>query len=134
MSTTTFSAAGLLQTVEASGALSQGQRVVLSAPASINDPYVATAAGLTDKADAIVENDIADGEIGTVARLSFGYSYTVLADANGHAADATVYGAAGGVASDTQGVGAFQEGIAMQAAGADELFEMIYKPAFTAGE
>ena len=83
--------------------------------------------------NAVALQDIASGALGTAKRLSTGDTYEVLADGDGHSVADPLYGAAAGVASDTHGIGAFRVGIAVTAAGADELFEMQYKPAFTAG-
>lgn len=113
-------------TVTAGEAISQGQLLTLSGA-------TASVAGLTSEADAVASQDIASGELGTARRLSTGDTYEVLADGDGHSVADPLFGAAAGVASDTQGTGAFRVGIAVTAAGADELFEMQYKPAFTAG-
>lgn len=113
-------------TVTAGEAISQGQLLTLSGA-------TASVSGLTDEADAVALQDIESGDFGTAKRLSTGDTYEVLADGDGHAVADPLFGAASGVASDTQGVGAFRVGIAVTAAGADELFEMQYKPAFTAG-
>jgi hypothetical protein len=113
-------------TVTAGAAISQGQLLTLSGA-------TASVAGLTSEADAVALQDIVSGELGTAKRLSTGDTYEVLADGDGHSVADPLFGAASGVASDTQGTGAFRVGIAVTAAGADELFEMQYKPAFTAG-
>ena len=113
-------------TVTAGAAISEGQLLTLNG-------YTASVAGLTSQADAIAIQDIASGEVGPARLLAYGETYVCKADANGHSANATLYGAASGVASDTQGTGAFRVGVAVTAAGADELFELRYKPGFTAG-
>ena len=113
-------------TVTAGEAISQGQLLTLSGA-------TASVSGLTDEADAVALQDIASGALGTAKRLSTGDTYEVLADGDGHTLADEVYGAASGVTDTTHGTGAFRVGVAVTAAGADELFEMQYKPAFTAG-
>ncbi len=124
-STTQFDIAGR-PTVKANGAISLGMRLVYEG-ANTYAP-----AGLTDKADAVAEQDIADTEYGQVKLLSGADTFTALAD--GAITDAAnLFGAAGGTFSATQGTGAFQEAVALQAAADGELFEARYKPLETAG-
>lgn len=113
-------------TVTAGEAISEGQLLTLSG-------FTASVCVLAAEADAIATQDIASGAIGPARLLAYGETYVALADANGHAANATIYNAADGLASDTQGVGAYRVGVAVTAAGAGELFELRYKPGFTVG-
>jgi len=113
-------------TVTAGAAISLGQLLTLSGS-------TASVAGLTSEADAVAMQDAESGADFLAKRLNFSDTFIVLADGDGHSAGATLYGAASGVASDTQGTGAFRVGKAVTAAGADELFELQYKPGYTAG-
>ncbi len=125
MSTTQFDIA-TRATVKANGAISKGMRLLYEG-ANTYAP-----AGLTDKADAVADEDITDGEFGQVKLLSGADTFTALASGSISDADA-LYGAADGEFSASQGTGAFQEAIALQDAADGELFEARYKPAFTAG-
>ena len=124
-STTQFDIAARI-TVLANGAISKGQRLVYES-ANTYAP-----AGLTDKADAVAEQDIADGAYGQVKLLSGADTFTALSGGDISDGD-VVYGAADGEFSDTQGTGAFAEAIALQDAADGELFEARHKPGFTAG-
>lgn len=113
-------------TVTAGAAITKGQLLTLSGS-------TASVAGLTSEPEAVALEDITSGEIGAAKRLAYNDTFEVLADDSVITAGAVVYGAADGEASDTQGVGAFRVGNAVTAAGDGELFEMAYKPGFTAG-
>ena len=109
-------------------ALSRGQLLVRT---TANQWAVS---GLTDEPEAVALQDIALGEYGAIELLSPGGTFLGLCDANGVADGDTVYGAADGELSTTQGVGAFRVGEAWETKTADgDLFELQYKPGYTAG-
>lgn len=113
-------------TVTAGADIAEGQLLTLSG-------LTASVAGLTSEADAIATQAIDSGAIGQVRLLAYGETYVALADGDGVSVNDPLYGAANGDASATQGTGAFRVGVAVTAGGADELFELRYKPGFTAG-
>jgi len=96
---------------------------------------VFTVAGLTDRADAIClePEGMSDGEVGKFKLLS-GVDTNYGKVAGAYAAGTKLYGAADGELSDTQGIGAFAEGYAVEASTADgDVIEFRYKPELTAG-
>ena len=128
MSTTFDTAAQITGT--ASGAIPQYARVT----GPVGADRVFTIAGLTGRADAILLSPaLANGETGLFKLLSGAdTNYGIAAGAI--TAGAKVYGAADGEIDDTQGVGAFAEGVAITSAAADgDVIEWRYKPELTAG-
>ena len=113
-------------TVLAAAAISEGQTLVR------NTSGAYAVAGLTDQPEVVALEDIASGEEGAVKYLSSADTFLGLAS-GAITEGAEVYQAASGALSTTQGTGAFRVGVAHEAKTDTDLFEVHYKPGYTAG-
>ena len=129
MSTTVFDIAGRI-TGTSAGAIPQFARV--TGPVGPNRVF--TLAGLTARADGIAQTATSGASEALQVKMLSGADTNFGIAAGAITAGDKLYGAADGELSDTQGVGAFAEGYAIQdaAAGGDPL-EWRYKPELTAG-
>ena len=129
MSESVFQSTALV-TGKAAGEIAKFARVT----GPVGTGRVFTEAGLTGRADGIAMRPATAANDQILVSLASGAGTLFGIAAGAITAGDTVYGAADGKLSDTQGIGAFAEGYAITDAAADgDIIEWRYKPELTAG-